>query len=356
MKLGIIGLPQAGKKTLFAALTGQIVTEQATAHKPVPGTALIVDHRFAELVDRYHPKKETRARIDLVLLPTLEQESIARGEVFKDISDVDAICHVVRGFSDDAVYHASGSVDPVRDIESINGELIMHDQLFVEKRIERIDTALKKLKDEKQATERELMLRMAEMLEAEQPLRLMALSAEEDLVVRSYPLITRKQMIVALNVGEDQLADTEMMAQIRASCETAHIESMMVSAKVEAEIAMLESEAEKREFLDDLGITEPALEMLTSLCLKALGRISFFTVGPDEVHHWLVRAGATAPEAAGAIHSDLQRGFIRAEVMKYDELINYPGEAELKKAGKFYVQGKDYVVADGDIINIRFSV
>lgn len=149
MKLGIIGLPQAGKKTLFAALTGQIVTEQATAHKPVPGTALIVDHRFDELVDRYHPKKETRARIDLVLLPTLEQESIARGEVFKDISDVDAICHVVRGFSDDAVYHASGSVDPVRDIESINGELIMHDQLFVEKRIERIDIALKKLKDEK---------------------------------------------------------------------------------------------------------------------------------------------------------------------------------------------------------------
>ncbi len=356
MKVGIIGLPQTGKKTLFQILTGSQLREQSGAPKPIPGTADIIDPRFDRLVEMYHPKKETPARIDLVLLPKIEQETIAKGSIFRDISDVDAICHVVRAFEDDAVYHASGSVDPLRDVEMVNSELLLHDQIFVEKRIERLEISLKKIKDEKQAKELELMQRILAHLEEEKPLRLMAFDEDEELLTRSYSFITRKEMILAFNVSEDLVGDTSLLERVAAVCGADKIEAMVVSAQVESEIALLDSDEEKLEFLEDLGISEPALGVLTRLCLQALGRVSFFTVGEDEVHQWLVRVGSVAPIAAGVIHSDLQKGFIRAEVMKYDELLEYGSEAELKKVGKMYVQGKEYIVVDGDIVNIRFSV
>lgn len=356
MKVGIIGLPQTGKKTLFQILTGSQLREQSGTPKPIPGTADIIDPRFDRLVEMYNPKKETRARVDLVLLPKIEQETIAKGEIFRDISDVDAICHVVRAFEDDAIYHSSGSVDPIRDVEMVNSELLLHDQIFVEKRIERLEVSLKKIKDDKQAKELELMQKIRDHLEEEKPLRLMEFGEDEELLIRSYPFITRKEMILAFNVSEDLVGDMSLLERVAAHCETNKIEAMVVSAQVESEIALLDSEEEKIEFLDDLGIQEPALGVLTRLCLQALGRVSFFTVGEDEVHQWLVRVGSPAPIAAGVIHSDLQKGFIRAEVMKYDELLEYGSEAELKKVGKMYVQGKEYIVVDGDILNIRFSV
>jgi len=356
MKVGIIGLPQTGKKTLFQVLTGNELRETSGPAKPIPGTAEILDPRFDKLVAMYQPKKEVRARVELMLLPRMEQENIAKGDIFKDIADVDALCHVVRAFIDDAVYHADGSVDPVRDAEMVNSELIMHDQIFVEKRIERLETALKKIKDEKQAKELILMQRMQAHLEEEKPLRLMEISEEEEMLIRSYPFITRKEMVLAFNVGEDQLNDTTLLETIAPLCAKDKLEAMQVCAQVESEIVMLDSEEEKREFLEDLGIAEPALGVMTRLCLQALGLISFFTVGKDEVRQWLVRRESLAPVAAGVIHSDLQRGFIRAEVMKYDELMELGSEAELKKAGKMYLQGKDYTVVDGDILNIRFKV
>jgi ribosome-binding ATPase len=356
MKVGIIGLPQTGKKTLFQVLTGSVLHEVSGPPKPVPGTADIVDKRFDRLVALYQPKKETRARIDLVLLPKMEQEAIAKGDIFRDISDVDALCHVVRAFEDDSVYHAAGSVDPLRDIEAVNSELLLHDQIFLEKRIERLETSLKKIKDDRQVKELDLLKRMQSHLEGERPLRLMDLTEEDELLIRSYPLITRKELILVVNVSEDRVDDTSLLARVRDICTAGKMEAMTVSAKVESEIALLDSEEERLDFLRDLGIEEPALEVLTKLCLKALGRISFFTVGKDEVHQWLVRVNSPAPVAAGAIHSDLQKGFIRAEVIKYDELIAHGSEAELKKAGKVYVQGKEYIVVDGDILNIRFNI
>ncbi len=356
MKVGIIGLPQTGKKTLFQVLTGSRLKEMAGPAKPLPGTADILDDRFDKLVEMYSPKKEVRARIDLILLPKMESETIAKGDIFRDIADMDAICHVVRAFEDDAVYHSSGSVDPVRDAEMVNAELILHDQIFVEKRIVRIQEMVKKKKDETQAKELELMKRMLAHLENEKPLRLMDISDEESALIRSYPFITLKEMILAINVTEDDLGSTSRLEPFKAMCNAGKIEAMLVSAKVESEIVLLDSEEEKQEFLEALGIEETALGLLTSLCLKALGRISFFTVGEDEVRQWLVRKGSPAPVAAGVIHSDLQRGFIRAEVMKYDELMEYGSEASLKKAGKFNVQGKEYIVEDGDILNIRFKV
>jgi GTP-binding protein YchF len=356
MKIGIIGLPQTGKKTLFQVLTANELREQGGAAKPIPGTAEILDQRFDFLVSMYEPKKVVRARIELILLPKIEQEVIAKGEIFQDIADADALCHVVRAFEDDAIYHSAGAVDPVRDAETINSELIMHDQIFVEKRIERIEKALKKIKDDKQARELELMQKMLHHLEQELPLRLLELTEDEELLIRSYPFITKKQLILALNVGEEQLGETELLEKVDELCRRNKIEPMLVSAQVESEIVMLDSEEEKQEFLADLGIKESALEVMTRLCLKALGLISFFTVGKDEVRQWLVRENSPAPVAAGVIHSDLQRGFIRAELMKFEELKQHGSEAELKKAGKMYLQGKDYIVADGDILNIRFKV
>jgi len=356
MKVGIIGLPQTGKKTLFQILTGNEIKEPSKAFKPVPGAADILDSRFNQLVDMYEPKKNVRARIDLVLLPKMEAETISKGEIFRDIADMDAICHVVRAFEDDAIYHAEGSVDAIRDFEMVNSEPIMHDQIFVEKRIERLEAMVKKIKDEDQQKELVLMIKLKDILEEEKPLRLIELTDEEEKMIRSYPFITRKKLVIAVNVSEDDLKNEALLSSFKASCETLEIEVMLVSAKVEAEIAMLDTQEEKDEFLEDLGITQTALESLTKLCLKSLNLISFFTVGKDEVRQWLVKQNAKAPKAAGVIHSDLERGFIRAEVFKYNELMEVGSEAELKKVGKIYVEGKDYIVEDGDILNIRFSV
>ncbi len=356
MKIGIIGLPQTGKKTLFQTLTGNVLREQSGPPKPLPGSAEIIDSRFDALVRLYSPKSEVRAKIELMLLPKLEQENIAKGDIFKDIADVDAICHVIRAFEDESVYHAQGSVDPIRDMEMVCSELLMHDQIFVEKRIERIETSIKKKKDENQEKELTLLNKMLDHLEHEKPLRLLELSPDEDFLLKSYPLITRKEMILAFNVSEEDLKSSDILKEAEEKCSAEKMEAMVVSAQVESEIALLDSEEEKQDFLEDLQIEEAALGTLTRLCLRALGLVSFFTVGEDEVRQWLVRSNSPAPVAAGVIHSDLQRGFIRAEVMKYDELMEYGSEAELKKVGKMKVEGKEYIVRDGDILNIRFKV
>lgn len=355
MKVGIIGLPQSGKMTLFQTLTGN-KAPLGGINKPLPGTADIIDKRFDTLVALYEPKKQVHARLDLVLLPKIEKETIASGDIFREIADTDAICHLVRAFDDESIYHVDGSVDPMRDIDMVNSELIMHDLIFIEKRLEKLEASLKKLKDETQQKEFELLQKMKAHLEGEKPLRLLDLVPDETILIRSYPFITRKQMIIALNIAEDQIGSRELLDALTDRCVSDKMEAMQVSAQVESEIALLDTEEEKEEFRADMGIKEPALEILTLLCLKALGLISFFTVGKDEVRQWLLRKNSTAPEAAGVIHSDLQRGFIRAEVFKYDELMAHKDEAGLKKAGKIYVNGKDYVVEDGDILNIRFKV
>jgi len=356
MKIGIIGLPQTGKLTLFKLLTGVDRAENANTGKIIIGNADIIDPRFDILCDMYEPKKEAHAKLDIALLPKMEKESISQGNIFKDIADMDAICHVVRAFEDESVYHSEGSIDALRDIDMVNSELILHDLVFIEKRIERIETALKKIKDESQQKELVLLKKMQLHLESEKPLRLIELTSDETVFIRSYPFITLKEMVLAINVSEDKLDDISLLEDLKERCELEKMEVMQVSAQVESEISLLESENEKKEFLEDLGIKEPALGVLTRLCLNALGLISFFTVGKDEVRQWLIRKGYSAPEAAGTIHSDLQRGFIRAEVMKYDELLEHKDEAGLKKAGKMYLNGKDYIVDDGDILNIRFKV
>lgn len=357
MKIGLIGLPQVGKKTLFELLTNHKPTENEVAsNKPIKGVAEIRDPRFDKLVEMYKPKKEVRARIDIECLPKLEKDSISKGDIFNDIEDLDAICHVVRAFKDDSIYHIDGSVHPGRDIDFINSELILNDLIFIEKRYERIDKKAKVTKDEAALKEKEILEKLKAQLDKTLPLRLLDLNQEEKKFLASYPFITRKEMVLALNVSEDDLKDHSLIQKFEKDYGCLRINMMQVSAKVEAEIAKLESDKEKKEFLDALGIEEPAINLLTRLCIKTLNLISFFTVGQDEVRQWTVRAGSSAPEAAGAIHTDLQKGFIRAEVMKYADLAAAGSEEKLKEAGKFYLKGKEYIVEDGDIMNIRFNV
>ena len=348
MRIGIIGLPQVGKKALFELLTAHKPSENEVASgKPIHGIAEIRDGRFDFLTGLYKPKKNVRARIEIELLPKVEKDAISKGDIFDDIAEVDAICHVVRAFKDDSIYHVNGSVDPKRDIDMINSELLLHDLIFIEKRFERLDKKVKQTREEASIKEREVLARLKAHLDKELPLRTLELSQDDKKLLSSYPLLTRKDIIIVLNMGEDQLKD-------KPPVEGPNI--MQVSAKVESEIAALDSEEERKAFLSDLGITEPAINLLTRLLLKTLNLISFFTVGQDEVRQWTVKAGSSAPEAAGAIHSDLQKGFIRAEVIKFNDIKELGSEEAVKSQGKFYLKGKDYVVEDADILTIRFNV
>jgi ribosome-binding ATPase YchF (GTP1/OBG family) len=229
----------------------------------------------------------------------------------------------------------------------VNSELLLHDLIFIEKRFERLDKKVKQTREEASIKERELLTRLKAHLEKEQPLRTLELSPDDKKILSSYPLLTRKEIIIVLNVGEGQLKDRPPVEGINI---------MQVSAKVESEIAALGSDEERQAFLADLGIKEPAVNMLTRLLLKTLNLISFFTVGPDEVRQWTLKSGSSAPEAAGVIHTDLQKGFIRAEVIKFNDIKELGNEEAVKSQGKFLLKGKDYTVEDGDILTIRFNV
>lgn len=344
----MIGLPQVGRRTLFGLLTGAAVKEGA--EYPLHGVTEVQDPRFDRLVEMYRPRKTARARLEIDLLPPLEKEALLQGKIFRDIASLDAVCHVVRAFADDSVYHVEGTVDPRRDVDAVHAELVLHDLLFVEKRLERLEKDIRSTNNPVARKDKELLSRFKGHLEAERPLRLLDLSPDEKKGVSSYPLVTMKELIVVLNVSEDARAGGDDEA-LRARCAPLGVDLMRVSAKVEAEIAEMPSEAERKEFLAALGVPEPAIHALTRLCQKALRLISYFTVGEDEVKQWLVRRGALAPEAAGVIHSDLERGFIRAEMMKYDDLVAAGDEKKLRETGKFHSKGRDYLVEDGDILS-----
>ena len=360
MEIGIIGLPQTGKKTLFKLLThgGSTAVQGAagSGKKPNIGLSKVCDDRLDQLVGRYNPKAVTPAMITYLLLPKLSKNSDENREAFTAINTVDAICHVVRAFDDDAVFHVDGTVDPLRDIEYVQSELLLADLIFTEMRIERLTKDIKRKNDPAKHKELDLMKRIVEHLNSEMPLRMMPLNDDEQKMLNAYPFLTRKNMIIVLNVNENDLASDELMQRVESSAVSDGAHCVQVSCKIEEELASIEDKEEREAFFNELGINRSALEKITRLSYNALNRVSFFTVGEDEVRAWTVRSNAYAPQAGGTIHSDIERGFIRAEHMRFEDLISLGSEQKVKEAGKFSLKGKDYQVRDGDILHFLFNV
>ncbi|PZE19417.1 redox-regulated ATPase YchF [Paenibacillus xerothermodurans] len=364
LKAGIVGLPNVGKSTLFNAIT-QAGAESANypfcTIDPNVGVVEVPDERLVKLTELVEPKNVVPTAFEFVDIAGLVKGA-SKGEglgnkFLAHIREVDAIVHVVRCFQDENITHVSGAVDPISDIETINLELILADLESVEKRIER---SRKNMKggDKKYAAEVECLERIKEALYNDQPARSVELSDDEKLLIRDLHLLTMKPMLYAANVSEDEVANAEdnpLVQKVREYAAKEGADVVPISAKVESEIAELEGE-DKEMFLEELGLKESGLNRLIKAAYKLLGLYTYFTAGVQEVRAWTIRKGTKAPQAAGVIHTDFERGFIRAEVVSYDDLINAGSMNTAKERGQVRLEGKDYVVKDGDVMHFRFNV
>jgi ribosome-binding ATPase len=360
----ITGLPFVGKTTLFNLLTGQRIATGTFAGAEAEtnvGVAKVPDDRLDRLVPLFKPKKVTYAET------TYRDLGLAKGggegisaKKLGDLRTSDALLHVVRAFRDPTVPHPEGSVDPVRDLATLDLELVISDHSVIERRIERIEPEIRSARPggdrEAKERERELLRRCLAALDAETPLRELDLDADEQKVLRGYRFLTLMPQLVVVNVDEADVADPEkVLGPIRAAASKHRSTGVVhVCAKLEAEIAELSPE-EATAFRQEAGLHEPALDRVIRATYDLLGLISFFTVGPDECRAWTVRAGETAQQAAGAIHSDLERGFIRAEVIGWEELLRSGSEAEAKRQGAMRVEGRAYLIRDGEVMHVLHS-
>ena len=362
MDLGIIGFQRSGKTTIFNAVTkGHAQTGSYGAGvQPNIGVVKVPDDRLDRLAKLFDPKKFTLADIRYIDFPG-EAFSSGQGpspQFLAQLARCDALIHVVRAFRDETVPHPQGSVDAARDASAMDLELAFADAAFIEKRLERIEAEMRSVKaGERDAAERQvaLLTRLKNGLESDTPLRAQQLDEEEARSLVNYQFLTDKPLLVVLNIDEGDVARTREIESEFAGALGAHTTIAAISGKIEAELAQM-SDDEAVEFRNDLGITEPGLDRMIRMSYELTGLISFFTVGPDECRAWNVKRGATAPTAAGKIHTDLERGFIRAEVVRWDELLADGSLAEARKHGHLRQEGKTYVVEDGDVMNILFNV
>lgn len=355
MQLGILGLPKSGKTTLFNTLTAshQATDKYSSSNQTNMGVANVRDVRLETLRDLFNPKRYVPATVQYVDIPGMKRGESAESLDLAKLKMVDALVHVIRAFDDPEILHPEGSVDPARDMINVDLELILADHEIVERRIERLDKAVKRgLNPEEQREKALLSEIILPALESEKPLREVELDPEDERRLRGFQLLSAKPLLLVINADEARAAAApesfgiEIRPQVRA---------VTVSAPIEQEISALSPE-EQKDFLADLGLSEPSLDRVTRASYDLLGVISFFTVGEDEVRAWTIRRGTKAREAAGAIHSDIERGFIRAEVVHCDDLIRLKTMAACRDAGVLRLEGKEYVMKDGDVAHFRFNV
>ncbi|NJL93994.1 MAG: redox-regulated ATPase YchF [Anaerolineae bacterium] len=358
MRLGIIGLPNSGKTTLFNALTGNRRETGAVSSGKLEvfnGAVSVPDERVDKLSAMYQPKKTIYASVTFSDFGGVDKgfsEGGLAGQFKNEMAQVDGFVHVVRAFEDDGIPHPYVSIDPKRDVEIVDGEFILSDLIAVEKRLERLQEEIRRAKKvdvDKINEEVAFMERLKAALENETPLRGMDMSEEEEKQIRGFGFFSQKPLLIVFNMGEAVRAPEDIMAYT-------HRHSRLVSlqGKIEEEISQLDT-ADQEVFLEEYGISEPSYKRVIRLSYELLGVQSFFTVGKDEVRAWTIPVGATAPEAASVIHTDLQKGFVRAEVTPYQDLLALGSEAAVKDAGKMRLEGKTYIVQDGDIMHIRSS-
>jgi len=365
MQVGIIGLPRSGKTTVFNAVSRGLapVGGFGGASKPNIRSVAVPDPRVDRLSEIYQPKKSTYATVEYVDFPAAGEHfgggQGLGGRFLNELAAVDALIHVVRAFEDDAVPHPEGSIDPGRDIGIMDLELAFADLALIERRIERIDPELRTLKAGERGplqALRDLLERLKGELEGETPIRAVALSDDERRLLAGSQFLTDKPLLDLVNVGEDDLPRRlELEEELRTAHGAPGRDLAVMGGRFEMELNEL-SEEEAAEFREAAGVEHSGMDEAVRRSYALLGLISFLTVGPDECRAWTVTEGATAPEAAGKIHTDLQRGFIRAEVIRYDDLVECGSEAEAKRRGQQRTEGKEYVVKDGDVLHVLFNV